>query len=148
MFEFHASSDVAEAPKMVILGSSGNVGIGLTNPTDALHVVGSIKSSSVVKPVGINFPQSFGVDGNYVGTAGNYLAFGHAGASEDFIGYKDNTFYFRDNCSSLPACTTRYHRQTRGCGHGFLTPTCGSKRFNNMERTFGKGMAMTGCRPW
>ncbi len=27
----------------------------------------------------------------------NYISFGHAGVSEDFIGYKNNTFYFKDS---------------------------------------------------
>lgn len=45
---------------------------------------------------GIKF-GGFDPDPNYVGTTGNSLTFGHDGASEDFIGYKSNTFYFKDS---------------------------------------------------
>ncbi len=47
--------------------------------------------------LGLNLASSFGPDPNYVGTTGNYISFGHVGVSEDFIGYKNNTFYFMDS---------------------------------------------------
>ncbi|MCG3132020.1 MAG: hypothetical protein FLDDKLPJ_02830 [Phycisphaerae bacterium] len=46
---------------------------------------------------GFMFPGAFGPDENYVGQAGNYLAFGHSGASEDFMGYANQTFFFKDS---------------------------------------------------
>ncbi|MEM7371994.1 MAG: DUF1566 domain-containing protein [Bacteroidota bacterium] len=46
---------------------------------------------------GLAFPASFNADPAYVGTTGNALIFGHSGVSEDFIGYKSNTFYFKDS---------------------------------------------------
>lgn len=46
---------------------------------------------------GLGFPHNFGPDPNFVGSPGNYIAFGHQGTAEDFIGYKDNTFYFKDS---------------------------------------------------
>lgn len=44
---------------------------------------------------GIKFLNSFNIDSNYI-SKGNYLAFGDHLVSEDFIGYKNNTFYFLD----------------------------------------------------
>ncbi len=46
---------------------------------------------------GINLPQSFEADSNFVGTSGNFISFGHEGVSEDFLGYKNNIFYFQDS---------------------------------------------------
>lgn len=46
---------------------------------------------------GLGFPHSFGPDPNFVGSPGNYIAFAHQETSEDFIGYKNNTFYFKDS---------------------------------------------------
>lgn len=46
---------------------------------------------------GIGLPYSFGPDINYVGDKGAYIGFGHVGFSEDFIGYKNNKFYFKDS---------------------------------------------------
>ncbi len=50
-----------------------------------------------IKPNGIDLPYSFGPDPDYIGDEGNYISFAHTGASEDFIGYKNNTFYFKDS---------------------------------------------------
>ncbi|MCB9355594.1 MAG: hypothetical protein H6575_13580, partial [Lewinellaceae bacterium] len=71
--------------------NSGNVGIGTTTPSFKLSVNGTIGGS------GIRFPSSFGPDPAFVGTTGNYISFAHTNTSEDFIGYKNNTFYFRDS---------------------------------------------------
>jgi hypothetical protein len=49
---------------------------------------------------GLNFPSSRAPDAtyssSYIGTAGNFLSFGHASTSEDLISYRGNTFYLRD----------------------------------------------------
>jgi hypothetical protein len=45
---------------------------------------------------GIKFLNSWNVDSNYI-SEGNYMTFAHPGVSEDFIGYKNNTFYFLDS---------------------------------------------------
>jgi hypothetical protein len=66
--------------------NSANVGVGATNPLVKLDVRGAIN-------VGNNAP--FGADANYQ-AENNYIMFGHSGTSEDFIGYKSNTFYFAD----------------------------------------------------
>ena len=52
---------------------------------------------SVNTQAGIGFPGGFGVNSTFVGTPGNSLYFGHVGNSEDFIGYSNNTFYFKDS---------------------------------------------------
>ncbi|MDX1406601.1 MAG: tail fiber domain-containing protein [Saprospiraceae bacterium] len=68
----------------------GDVGIG-GGPGAKLHVYGKTKTD------GIGMPGEFGPDSAYVGTDGNYIAFGHVGSSEDFIGYKTNSFYLLDS---------------------------------------------------
>jgi hypothetical protein len=51
----------------------------------------------VTRTKGLSFPSSSNLDSAYVGTDGNFLTFGHSLTSEDFIGYKNNTFYFKDS---------------------------------------------------
>ena len=46
---------------------------------------------------GIGLPYTFGPDTRYIGDKGAYIGFGHSGISEDFIGYKNNTIYFKDS---------------------------------------------------
>lgn len=46
---------------------------------------------------GISLPYNFGSDPDFVGSLGNFIGFGHQGVSEDFIGYKNNTFYLKDS---------------------------------------------------
>lgn len=94
--------------------NSGNVGIGKDNPGEKLDVQGNITASGnvngthlnlsgnvsaagYVSAVGLALPNSYSPDPAFVGTTGNYISFAHAGVSEDFIGYKSNTFYFRDS---------------------------------------------------
>ncbi|MFZ5519151.1 MAG: hypothetical protein ACOY90_21145 [Candidatus Zhuqueibacterota bacterium] len=70
--------------------SNGNVGIGFGDPQYKLAVngIGYFR--------GLRFPNS--VEPNSVGLQGeNYLSFGHAGVSADFIDYHNNTFYFIDS---------------------------------------------------
>ncbi len=84
-----------------IIRLNGQVGIG-THPTSALDINGDLKiSGSIInsKPIqvdGIKFLNSFGPDSDFI-AEGNYMTFGHPGISEDFIGYKNNTFYFLDS---------------------------------------------------
>jgi len=61
----------------------------------------SIGGSIAVR--GIKLPGAFVPNATYVGADGNYISFGHTGVSEDFIGYKNNTFYFKDSQEGIDA---------------------------------------------
>lgn len=89
----------------VVVGGGGGPGeLWVTGPTSA---------------TGIGMPNNFGPNPNFVGTTGNYIAFGHAGTSEDFIGYKNNTFYFKDSPGGADTCDPTVEisvlRITGGC---------------------------------
>jgi hypothetical protein len=59
---------------------------------------GTFATTGIIFPnAGIHLPSAYTPDANYIGTVGNYISFAHSGVSEDFIGYKNNTFYFRDS---------------------------------------------------
>ncbi|MEM0898308.1 MAG: hypothetical protein AAGJ79_15680, partial [Verrucomicrobiota bacterium] len=66
----------------------------LNNYTETL----SIETSGKVRTKnGIHFPGALEpTSGDWL-TNGNYISFGHPGASEDFIGYSSNTFWLRDS---------------------------------------------------
>ena len=65
---------------------------------DIVKVNGSFISTGILYPnAGVNLPNAFAPDATYIGTAGNFISFAHSGVSEDFLGYKNNTFYFRDS---------------------------------------------------
>lgn len=74
---------------------NANVGIG-TYPEVAFQVGGDFKVEGSLRSNGIAFGSSFGPKAEYYEN-GNFLAFGDPGISEDFIGYKNNTFYFLDS---------------------------------------------------
>ena len=61
-------------------------------PNDGITATSTIKANG-----GIYFPDAFAPDLSYVGINGNFLSFAHIGISEDFLGYKNNAFYFRDS---------------------------------------------------
>lgn len=67
---------------------------------------------------GIELPSSFGPDLSFA-APGNYIAFGHPGVSEDFIGYRDNTFFFKDSPGGGDGCDPTVEvavlRVTGGC---------------------------------
>ena len=46
---------------------------------------------------GLGLPYTFGFDSAYVADSASYIGFGHSGYSEDYIGYKNNRFYFLDS---------------------------------------------------
>jgi hypothetical protein len=68
---------------------------------------------------GVGLPGNSGPDPNLVGTPGNYIAFGHSGVSEDFIGYRNNTFFFKDSPGGADTCDPTVEipvlRITGGC---------------------------------
>ncbi|MEM9339062.1 MAG: tail fiber domain-containing protein [Bacteroidota bacterium] len=70
-----------------IVYDSGNVGIGASDAFATLSVKGGIKlgDASVHNPDTSFFASD------------SYLAFSHSLTSEDFIGYRDNTFFFKDS---------------------------------------------------
>jgi len=76
------------ATERVTILSNGNVGINETNPQHKLSINGGLSLGN----------GSFGVDTNYADD-NNYIAFkdNNGSASEDFIGYKDGIFNFRDS---------------------------------------------------
>ncbi|MCB2155905.1 tail fiber domain-containing protein [bacterium] len=76
--------------------TNGHLSVGSTID-GSVTIDGSANLTSVLHPVGIEFPGSFPINNTYVGLAGNYISFAHSGSSEDFIGYKNNTFFFKDS---------------------------------------------------
>ncbi|MCY1662913.1 tail fiber domain-containing protein [Chryseobacterium sp. SL1] len=77
------------ATERLTILSNGSVGINETNPQHRLSINGGLSLGN----------GSFGIDATYADD-NNYITFKDGAApafSEDFIGYKDNTFYFRDN---------------------------------------------------
>jgi hypothetical protein len=74
-----------------IYRETGKVGIGTASPIFPLHVDGPAWIE------GLHLPMAFGPDTNFVGEDGNWIAFGHPGTSEDFLGYKGNALYFMDS---------------------------------------------------
>ncbi|WP_299440114.1 tail fiber domain-containing protein [uncultured Aquimarina sp.] len=81
---------------------------------------------------GIYFPGSFAPDDTYVGAAGNFISFGHPGASEDFLGYTNNNFYFRDSPGGGDAAQPSVYAQS--------FPTYSSRRWkhsiNDIQNAF------------
>jgi len=89
-----------------------------------LRVNGSLTSTGIVYPnAGIQLPNSFGPDAAYVGNTGNSISFGHSGSSEDFLGYINNNFYFRDSPGGGDASQPSVYAQ------GF--PTYSSRRWKH-----------------
>ncbi|MFH1277283.1 MAG: hypothetical protein ABIK65_02750 [Candidatus Eisenbacteria bacterium] len=86
-----ADEDWVVSGPHLILGVPGSVCIGSVVPYAKLWVEGNTYTE------GLDLPGTFGPDTAYVGTPGNYVGFGHGGVSEDFIGYKNNTFFFKDS---------------------------------------------------
>lgn len=67
---------------------------------------------------GIGLPNNFGPNPAFA-APGQYIAFGHPGVSEDFIGYRDNTFFFKDSPGGGDTCDPTVEmavlRITGGC---------------------------------
>ncbi|MDP0490090.1 MAG: hypothetical protein Q7Q71_03440 [Verrucomicrobiota bacterium JB023] len=91
---WESDGDVSISKDLAAVGlsASGNVAIGGT-----LTVASTSTFTGTIFPQGGIHFGGFGADPNYVGSTGNFIAFGHSGASEDFLGYKSNTFYFKDS---------------------------------------------------
>ena len=66
--------------------------------SNSLSINGKLTATGLLDAKGgIYLPNAFGPDNAYVGNAGNAISFGDIGNSEDFLGYANNTFYFRDS---------------------------------------------------
>lgn len=90
---------------------NGNLGIANNNPGEKLDVTGNAKVSgnlttlgsvvsttAMIAKAGLNFgTNNFGANPTEGGSTGNFIAFGSPGFSEDFLGYSENTFYFKDS---------------------------------------------------
>jgi hypothetical protein len=67
---------------------------------------------------GIGLPNNFGPNPAFA-APGNHISFGHPGVSEDFIGYRDNTFFFKDSPGGGDVCDPTVEvavlRITGGC---------------------------------
>lgn len=104
----------SNAVERMRLDGDGDFGVGVTNPTERLEVGGNIKASgnvigSTLSSTGNIYASSqtytnglmlkggFLVSDVNFGGDGNFISFSHAGVSEDFIGYRQNTFYFKDS---------------------------------------------------
>jgi hypothetical protein len=77
-----------------VLVFNGNVGIGVY-PESKLHIGGDLKIDGAFTPNGIRFEDSWDPAAEFL-TSGNYISFADVGFSEDYIGYKNNAFYFLD----------------------------------------------------
>lgn len=95
-------------------GAGGDVHFGSQNPSvqscvlwnpnsGLMDLTGRIAhfSEGIQMPGAFDPRTYYDVGGNpfpspYIGEAGNYISFGHPGSSEDYIAYRDNTFYFVD----------------------------------------------------
>lgn len=79
----------------VYVDHTGYVGIGTTNPAHPLVVTGNSRMAGIMLSDASAKPE-------YVGSAGNYITFGHEIAPfhpdnvYDAISYKNGTFYFKD----------------------------------------------------
>jgi hypothetical protein len=93
----------------VIVGGGGGPG--------DLTVLGNLSANSFT-PNGIGMPNNFGPNPAFA-APGQYIAFGHPGVSEDFIGYRDNTFFFKDSPGGGDTCDPTVEmavlRITGGC---------------------------------
>jgi len=108
------------------VGTFGTPGNVLASTFLTAHDVGSGQLQFAIRGDGhayagggIGLPGNFGPDNNFVGAPGNYIAFGHPGVSEDFIGYRDNTFFFKDSPGGGDTCDPTVEvavlRITGGC---------------------------------
>ena len=98
----HTATQALNLAANKLVGNGGTLGLSIasggTVTTDgALSVGSTLGVTGTSNLTGIKLPGSFDPDATYVGTTGNSISFGTSGISEDFIGYKNNTFYFADS---------------------------------------------------
>ncbi len=72
--------------------AAGNVGIGTLTPINKLDINGVVHVAK-----GIMLGSAFTPDPAFINNEGNYISFSHPGVSEDFIGYRNNTFFLKDS---------------------------------------------------
>ncbi|QJE96927.1 hypothetical protein [Luteolibacter luteus] len=96
------------------INAAGNLGVGLTNPGEKIDVSGNIRASGLIQgssvgssgnlyvtsqtyTSGLLMKGGFPVTDTNFGGDGNFISFSHNGVSEDYLGYRSNTFYFKDS---------------------------------------------------
>lgn len=84
--------DAANRTTALKWDATGKVGIGVAGAlTEKLEVNGNVKITG-----GIYMKNAFQPASTYYSND-NFISFGHPGVSEDFIGYRNNTFYMMDS---------------------------------------------------
>jgi hypothetical protein len=95
------ASGVLNSNVWLLGGNSGtNPGSQFLGTTDGQPLVFRTNNAERLRigsAGGLLLPVAFGANPDYVGTAGNSLAFGHSGVSEDALSYKNHTFFFKDS---------------------------------------------------
>ncbi len=89
---FFKVSDLGANSTPFIITGDGRVGINNNTPAYKLDV-----NSTVHFTNGIMLGNASAPDPAYINNDGNYISFGHPGASEDFLGYRNNTFFLKDS---------------------------------------------------
>ncbi|MBN2613465.1 MAG: DUF1566 domain-containing protein [Bacteroidales bacterium] len=87
-------TDPAGGTNYIITGTSQILSVPY-----ALHAktAENIRNIEMFELKGLALPYTFGPDEDYVGTEGGFIGFGHNGVSEDFLGYKNNTLFWKDS---------------------------------------------------
>jgi|GEM_PF-1116988 len=93
----HTATQALNLGTNSLVGNGGTTGITIAANGNVSTAAALATTGTVTAGGGIGLPNNFGPNATYVGTTGNSISFGHLGTSEDFIGYKANTFYLKDS---------------------------------------------------